>query len=190
MLRHALTELLASYGELRRYLCGRLSSVDDAADIAQASFMRAYAHALSTPVRNPRALLYQTARHLVVDQHRRRQVESDVLQAWFDRAETTAPSAERVAAGRQELERLITRIEAMPPLRREVFVRVRVHAQSHAEVGGALRLTAAAVEKHIARAVFDLSSLLMAWNEVEDDKRSLPAAPVASIPASCTGAPA
>jgi len=47
----------------------------------------------------------------------------------------------------------------MPRLRREVFVRVRLHGHSHREVGEALELSAKAVELHIGRAVFDLSEL-------------------------------
>jgi RNA polymerase sigma-70 factor (ECF subfamily) len=163
-LRHVVQDLLACTTELRGHLFGRLRNADDAADIAQASFVQAYAHALVAPVHNPRALIFHVARNLVVDQHRRRLVEAEVLKAWFDRAETLAPSAEQVAAGRQQWRQLVARVEAMPPLRREVFVRVRVHGQSHAEVAQALSLTAAAIEKHIARAVFDLSALLAAWH--------------------------
>jgi RNA polymerase sigma factor (sigma-70 family) len=163
-MRQVVHDLLACYTELRRHLQHRLRNADDAADLAQSSFVQAYAFALAAPVDNPRALLFQTARHLSIDQFRRRSVEAEVLQAWFDRAETLAPSAEQVAAGRQQLQRLLERVEAMPPLRREVFVRVRVHGQTHLEVIEALGLTAAAVEKHIARAVYDLSSLAEAFS--------------------------
>lgn len=161
--REVAEALLATYAELRRHLTHRLRSADDAADIAQSSFLQAYAHALAGPVANPRALLYQTARHLCIDRFRRRGLEAAVLDAWFGRVELDAPSAERIVSARQQLRRLVERIEAMPPLRREVFVRVRVHGQSHREVGEALRLTAAAVEKHMARAVDDLSALALAF---------------------------
>ncbi|MNP76767.1 RNA polymerase sigma factor [compost metagenome] len=63
---------------------------------------------------------------------------------------------------REQLQLLIALIERMPRLRREVFVRVRLHGQSHREVCEALGLSAKSVELHIARAVFDLSELRLA----------------------------
>lgn len=162
-LRHVVQELLASYAELRRHLIHQLRNADDAADIAQTTFLQAYAHALAAPVHNPRALLFQTARHLCIDQFRRQSTEAAVLDAWFACTEPAALSAERIVSGRQQLRLLVDRVEAMPVLRREVFVRVRVHAQTHREVAAALGITAAAIEKHIARAVFDLSELAAAF---------------------------
>ena len=54
----------------------------------------------------------------------------------------------------------------VPRLRREVFVRVRLHGQSHRQVCDELQLSAKAVELHIGRAVFDLSELSQACRHV------------------------
>ena len=155
-------DLLVHYTDLRRYLCGRLRNPDDAADIAQSSFAQAYAHALNAPVANARALLFQAARNLCIDQYRRRSTELAALQDWLTRAEALSPSVEDVMIAREQLQQLIERIERMPRLRREVFVRVRLHGQSHRDVCAALGLSAKSVELHIARAVFDLSELSLA----------------------------
>ncbi|MBF8779620.1 RNA polymerase sigma factor [Pseudomonas fulva] len=155
-------ELLASYSDLRGYLCGRLRNHDDAADIAQSSFAQAYAHAMTAPVLNARALLFQAARNLCIDRHRRRSTELAALEDWLARAEVLSPSVEQILLAREQLQQLILRIERMPRLRREVFVRVRLHGQSHREVCEALGLSAKAVELHIGRAVFDLSELRLA----------------------------
>ena len=61
---------------------------------------------------------------------------------------------------------LIERIERMPRLRREVFVRVRLEGCSHRQVCEELGLSAKSVELHIARAVFDLSELSLACRHV------------------------
>lgn len=157
--RAALDELLASYADLRRYLQGRLRNPADACDIAQSSFAQAYAHALEHPVANARALLFQAARNLWIDGLRRQRSESAVLDAWLAMQDDAAPSAERIVAARQQLARVIARIERMPRLRRDVFARVRLHGHTHAEVGAVLGLSQRAVEQHVARAVFDLSEL-------------------------------
>lgn len=161
-LQSVVHDLLVSYTDLRRYLCARLRNPDDAADIAQSSFAQAYAHALNAPVLNARALLFQAARNLCIDQHRRRSTELAALEDWLTRAEALSPSVEDVLIAREQLQQLIERIERMPRLRREVFVRVRLHGQSHREVRAALGLSAKSVELHIARAVFDLSELSLA----------------------------
>ncbi|MFO3722188.1 RNA polymerase sigma factor [Pseudomonas sp. HLMP] len=155
-------DLLAHYSDLRRYLCARLRNPDDAADIAQSSFAQAYAHALNAPVINARALLFQAARNLCIDQYRRRSTELAALEDWLARADALSPSVEEIMIAREQLQQLIARIERMPRLRREVFVRVRLHGQSHREVCQALGLSAKSVELHIARAVFDLSELRLA----------------------------
>ncbi|PYB85121.1 MULTISPECIES: RNA polymerase sigma factor [Pseudomonas] len=161
-LKAAVDDLLAHYSDLRRYLCGRLRNPDDAADIAQSSFAQAYAHALNAPVINARALLFQAARNLCIDQHRRRSTELAALEDWLARADWLSPSVEEIMIAREQLQHLIARIERMPKLRREVFVRVRLHGHSHREVCEALGLSAKSVELHIARAVFDLSELRLA----------------------------
>jgi DNA-directed RNA polymerase specialized sigma24 family protein len=160
-LTRVVNQLLASYQELQRYLIGQLRNRDDAIDVAQSSFAQAYAYALSRPVDNARALLFQSARNLCVDQFRRQKVEQLALETWGLHCADWAPSTESVVAARQELQLLMRRIERMPVLRREVFVRIRVYGQTHREVMAELQLKAKAVEQHIARAVFDLSELLL-----------------------------
>ena len=155
-------DLLAHYSDLRRYLCGRLRNPDDAADIAQSSFAQVYAHALNAPVINARALLFQAARNLCIDQHRRRSNELSALEDWLTRADVLTPSVEDILIAREQLQQLIERIERMTRLRREVFVRVRLHGHSHRQVCAELELSAKAVELHIGRAVFDLSELSLA----------------------------
>lgn len=158
----AVRELLAHYADLRGYLAVRLRNPDDAADIAQSSFAQVYAYSLNRPVANSRALLFQAARNLCIDQHRRRGVELAALDDWLARVEVFSPSIEEVMIARQQLAHLIALIEGMPRLRREVFVRVRLHGQPHRQVSIELGLSAKAVELHIARAVYDLSELSLA----------------------------
>lgn len=164
-------DLLASYTELRRYLCGRLRNPDDAADIAQSSFAQssfaqAYAHALNSPVANPRALLFKAARNLCIDQYRRHSSEIAALDDWMSRLDVLSPTVEEIVIAREQLQHLIERIERMPRLRREVFVRVRLEGCSHRQVCEELGLSAKSVELHIARAVFDLSELSLACRHV------------------------
>lgn len=47
-------------------------------------------------------------------------------------------------------------LETMPPLRREVFTRLRLHGETPREISAALNLSEAAVEKHLTRALEQL----------------------------------
>jgi len=97
-------ELLAHYSDLRRYLGSRLGNPHDAADIAQSSFAQVYAHALAAPVINARALLFQAARNLCIDQFRRRSRELAALEDWLVRADGLTPPVEDILIARAQLQ--------------------------------------------------------------------------------------
>jgi RNA polymerase sigma-70 factor (ECF subfamily) len=158
-LKELTEELLAAYVELRRVLSRRLGNTHDAADVAQSSFERVYAHALAAPITSPRALLFRTARNLCVDQGRRNRIEARVLGALGVVQPTTFPSAERVAAQREAIARVAARVNRLPTKRRHVFILVRVHGCTHREVAQRLGLSVDAVEKHVVRATLDCSDV-------------------------------
>jgi RNA polymerase sigma-70 factor (ECF subfamily) len=153
-------ELVAAYAELRRVLARRLGNVHDAADVAQSSFERVYAHAQAAPITAPRALLFRTARNLCIDQGRRRRIEARVLSALGVLQPSMLPSPERVVAQREAIDRVAARLARLPAKRRAVFVLVRIHGYSHREVAQRLALSIDAVEKHVVRATLDCSDVL------------------------------
>jgi RNA polymerase sigma-70 factor (ECF subfamily) len=51
------------------------------------------------------------------------------------------------------LARIEAAVQALPRQRREVFLAVRVHAMSYAEIARATGLSVAQVERHVARAI-------------------------------------
>jgi RNA polymerase sigma factor (sigma-70 family) len=149
-------ELLSAYAELRRYLSRRLRNPDDAADVAQSSFERVYAHGLTATITTPRALLFRTAQRVCIDTARHR----EVVRCW-EQAEgvllrdANAVSAERVAADRQLVEKIVQRLEQMPARRRDVFLLFRVYGYSRQELAKRLGISEAAVAKHVVRATVD-----------------------------------
>jgi len=99
-MRDLVQELVAHYADLRRQLTRDLRDPHYAADIAQSSFERVYAHALkmnnglridAVPdgtagaggIESPRALLFRVARNLCVDDARRRKVAQDWVSTHF-----------------------------------------------------------------------------------------------------------
>lgn len=110
-------------------------------------------------VREPRALLYHTGRNIIATAATRRAAEERMLDALALVSTDTAPSAEREAIARQQLERLVERLGAMPRKRRDVFILVRIHGCSYHEAAERMGLSESAVERHVMRAVFDCAGL-------------------------------
>jgi RNA polymerase sigma-70 factor (ECF subfamily) len=73
-----------------------------------------------------------------------------------DGQSSDAPLPDQMLLHKQRLQQFVQLLEEMPPLRREVFIRRRLHGQTHAEIAEALDLTPDAVEKHIVRGMRQL----------------------------------
>lgn len=165
--REFVDELLSHYRDLYRHLAYQLRNADDAADIAQTSFERAYESGLrkageqGVTVESSRGLLFRIAHNLCIDEARRRQV----AQAWMAEqaplaAGQTAPSAEQVVSQRQIAARVAAVLAALPARRMQVFVLFRAYGYRRAEIAQLLGITEAAVAKHLVRATLDCSRAL------------------------------
>lgn len=165
--RDFVDELLSHYRDLCRHLTHQLRNADDAADIAQTSFERAYASGLrktgelGETVESSRGLLFRIAHNLCIDEARRRQT----AQAWLAeqaplQAELAAPSPEQVVSQRQMAERVAAVLAALPARRMQVFVLFRAYGLSRAEIAQQLGISEAAVAKHLVRATLDCSRAL------------------------------
>ncbi len=165
--REFVDDLLSHYRDLYRHLAHQLRNPDDAADIAQTSFERAYesglrkTRELGETVESSRGLLFRIAHNLCIDEARRRQV----AQTWLIeqaplQADQTAPSSEQVASQRQIAERVAAVLAALPARRMQVFVLFRAHGLRRAEIAQQLGISEAAVAKHLVRATLDCSHAL------------------------------
>ncbi|MFN3436532.1 MAG: RNA polymerase sigma factor [Acidovorax sp.] len=144
--------------ELLNFLHRQVRDRETAADLTQESFVRVLV-ALSSgqAVLDMRALLYRTARNLVIDQHRRaahRQHED--IDAIPEGQQPPAPEhlqPEEALASQQVIRAYIATIEGLPVRCREAFVLHIFGECSHAEVAMRMSISVSAVEKHIVRAM-------------------------------------
>lgn len=146
------------YRELIRYFTRNAG--DGAADVVQEAYARVYALQRSgKTVHEPRALLYHAARNILATIATRRAAEQRMLDTLSLVAVDEVPSVERQAIARQQLERLIARLGAMPRKRRDVFILVRIHGYSYAEAGERMGLNEVAIERHVMRGILDCAGL-------------------------------
>lgn len=144
--------------ELLNFLSRQVRDRDTAADLVQESFVRVLSvQSSGQAVLDMRALLYRTARNLVVDQHRRSEVRRhDDLDSLPEDQHPAAPQRlqpEELLAARQAIRAYVATIEALPERCREAFVLHVFDECSHAQIGQRMGISVSMVEKHIVRAM-------------------------------------
>lgn len=142
--------------ELLNFLTRQVNDRDTAADLTQESFVRVLsATASGQSVLDARALLYRTARNLVVDQHRRDQVrrheDLDALPESLHPAAPTHLQPEEALVSQQIVRAYVAAIEALPERCREAFVLYVFDEQPQAEIARHMGISVSMVEKHIVR---------------------------------------
>lgn len=109
-------------------------------------------------VTNAPALLRRISLNLVRD-HFRRLTRFPTIEL-----SETVPCPQSTADQQLERKQLIEIVAIilrnMPRLRREVFIRRRVHGQAAGEVAAALKLSPSAVSNHVVRAMLDLDAAI------------------------------
>jgi RNA polymerase sigma factor (sigma-70 family) len=144
--------------ELLNFLSRQVRDRDTAADLAQESFVRVLSvQSSGQAVLDIRALLYRTARNLVVDQHRRSEVRRhDDLDSLPEDQHPAAPQhlqPEELWASQQVFRAYLATIEALPERCRQAFVLHVFDECSHAQIAQHMSISVSMVEKHIVRAM-------------------------------------
>jgi len=142
--------------ELLNFLTRQVNDRDTAADLAQESYARVLsAQATGLAILDMRAMLYRTARNLVIDQHRRDEHRRhDDLDSLPEDQHPTAPrhlQPEEALASQQVIRAYVATIEALPPRCREAFVLHVFDELNHATIAARMGVSVSMVEKHIVR---------------------------------------
>ena len=146
----------ATVQPLRRYLTRLLGgNAAQAEDVAQDTYVRLYPAMQRQDVRSPKAFLYTTARRLVIDQVRRRNLApmDGVGPLELDAHARAEPDVRDQVAARLELERFERAVAGLPPGCRAVFVLNTAEHLTHAQIAERLGLAKSTVEKQHARAL-------------------------------------
>ena len=139
---------------LMRFLSRHVRDESVREDLVQESLVRLLLFSRRHAVQNISAAARTIAWNVMRDHfRRRRRVEAEPLS---DGQSSDAPLPDQMLLHKQRLQQVVQLLEEMPPLRREVFIRRRLHGQTHAEIAEALDLTPDAVEKHIVRGMRQL----------------------------------
>lgn len=163
-----MSDLLSAYqdntGLLRRVIsrCGVRSA--DIDDIAQETFLRAFAAQAKTELRNPKAFLIRVARNLAISEAKKKVhttsvsiegfADSDVLRnRWCD-------SPEHRLMDRHRLVILVKAVASLSPLLRETFIMRKVDQLKFRQIATRLSVSVSTVEKRTAMALIEIDRYL------------------------------
>lgn len=156
--QNAFAEIMRRHREpLYRMIKGYVGNPEDALDLVQDSFVSAYKRLDAFDQTRPmRAWLARIAINKCRDWARRRAVRRVLFSGdpvpEAGNIPDSAPLLDRVAADRQELERLWRDIAALPKNLKEPLILQTIDGLSQAEVATLLRISEKAVETRIYRA--------------------------------------
>lgn len=139
---------------LQSLLRKRLYNREDAADLAQDTFVRL----LRTPmpadeIREPRRYLATIARGLAADLFRRRSLEKSYLDYLASVPPELAPSAEEQLIIQQTLLEVDRMLQGLPPKVRAAFVLAQFEELSYSEIAQRLGISLRTVSNYLTRAM-------------------------------------
>jgi len=149
--------LVAHNRTLLAYVRRRLRSAADAEDVAQEAMARVLSRARDSLISDPLAYAMRAARNILIDKSRatRPSISLDELESGDAPVDAAATPLEALDMT-ERLHLFQTALEAMPRLRREVFIRRRVEEQSYDVIARDLKLSTEAAQKHYSRAALML----------------------------------
>lgn len=140
------------HGWLRGWLQRKVGNAFDAADLAQATFLRVLAPRGMQGVQEPRAYLTTIARNLLINHVRRRAIEQAYLDALALMPEPVAPPPEVRLMFFERLVELDRRLAGLPAQARQAFLLVQLDGMGQQEVATELGISLSTVKRHLARA--------------------------------------
>ncbi len=155
---------------LRQYVRRVLRGSADADDITQEAFVRLWRALEMREIRNPRAVLFKTARNLALNHIRNARVRnSDAARAGADDSlNRQIKTAEEEMIASEEAAACRVLMEALPLRCREAFVLRVVDELSYKEMAKEMHLSVSTIEKHIGKGK-QLCRMRLANAELEPD---------------------
>ena len=155
-------EVLPLESVLMEYLHHNWRSAGDIADLRQDVYVRVYEAARQKLPDRPKQFLFATARNLLIDRVRHRNVIPIEAAADLEALEIAAdtPGPERTMIARDELRQLQAAIDRLPQRCREVVMLRRVEGLSRSEIAHRMGVTEGTVSQHLAHGVRVLVDIL------------------------------
>lgn len=137
---------------LTEWLRSRLGCPDNAADLAQDTFIRLLTAREIAPIREPRAFLTTVAKRVLFNHYRRQDLERAYLEALSQMPEPLAPSEEHRAIILQTLLELDALLDGLPVLVKRAFLLAQVDGLGYQDIADELGISLATVKRYLHKA--------------------------------------
>ncbi|MBG6903854.1 sigma-70 family RNA polymerase sigma factor [Pseudomonas aeruginosa] len=135
-------------GWLRR----RLGCPQNAADLAQDTFVKVLVSRQAARIDEPRAFLPTIARRVLCNHYRRQDVARAYLEALASLPEREVPSEETRAIVLETLVELDRLLDGLPPLAKETFLLAQLDGLGYAEIATQLGISLSSVKRYMLKA--------------------------------------
>lgn len=156
---HSSLSITRLYGEHHGWLVGwlrkKVGCPHHADDLAHDTFVRIIGARDLLTLNEPRAYLTTTAKRLMIDQVRRRQIEQAYLAELALTAEKSefSPSPEQTLAAIQALQQIGAALDGLAEKPRQAFLLHYLDGQTHAEIALYLDVSARMIRKYLVQAL-------------------------------------
>lgn len=161
-------EILPHERDVRRWLRRRLLTAEEVEDIVQECYCRLAQLSAVTHIASPRAYFFTTARNLAHNQRQRARVVRIESIDGREAAELPSdlPLPDRIAAGRQELERVRVALATLSRRAQRIFMMRKIEGLSQKDIAATLGVSEAVVENEASRS---LRAILRIISQPESD---------------------
>lgn len=155
-MRREPTPLHKLYAEHHGWLVGwlrrRLGNSDQAADLAQDTFVKLVGERDTPPLEQPRAYLATIARRLLIDQARRQTLEQVYLETLAAQPVHHAPSEEAKALVLESLRQIDAILQKLSEPVRAAFLMSQLDGLTYEEIAGRLSVSTRTIKRYMATA--------------------------------------
>lgn len=149
------------HGWIYTWLCKKLGSQHDAADLTQDTFITVLQKKMPVDVEEPRAYLTTIAHRLMVNYYRRQSVEQAYLNALSQLPELFTPNIEERLLLLETLQQIDAVLSALPEKIKHAFLLSQLEGMRYKEIAIKLSVTERTVKRYMAEAYTQCLTLVM-----------------------------
>lgn len=159
----AMGEFIAQTKSQQLSVLANMVSMGEAEEILQEAYLKIYLLVSNNPNKNQpleqlmalQPMLYSIAKNLAISNIRHQKVVNSHIKksgSWLQENEALQMQDSEYELIKQDQEALLlTAINQLPPICRQVFVQRKLHAKSHADIATMLGISTKTVESHLAK---------------------------------------
>jgi RNA polymerase sigma factor (sigma-70 family) len=157
------TDWRFAFSRVKAALVRRGRSEHDADDLLQEAWVRLACYEREQPVDEPEAFLMRAALNLSIDAYRLRHSHGEEVLLEDVVLVDTSPSTEAVLLARERVARLGVCLGRLSEKTRTIFLAHRIEGKTYQEIAREHDLAVSTVEKHVAKAVMQVTAWMEGW---------------------------